>query len=224
MTYQEIDWTDFQRKFRWRQGEHVVAVAPTGGGKTTLLSKIADMRRCVCVMVSKTYDDSFRRFDGYERITHWPPKRWQDKVLLWPRPEKSIRETVKVQREVFQEALDAMWTERNWTIIVDEEHYAATKLGLGDDIATLLHQGRSSGITMVNGTQRPAWVPVVTYSSASHGFLWRTTDAKDLDRLANLGGIDKRELRDNLLSLGKHDFIYVPAIDGGRPIRTRVRL
>jgi len=195
----------------WRQGEHVSIIGPTGCGKTTLESRMLDIRDSVVVFVTKIHDDTISRdFPGYERIEKWPPPRtWMNKVLLWPRPEGTIRDTYRQQRVVFKDALDKIFRERNWCVVFDEQHYTCKQLGLEVENAMLLQQGRSSGLSVVNGTQRPSWVPVVTYSSATHAMIWRTTYRDDLRRLSELGGVDMRELNANLLRLGKHDFIYV---------------
>lgn len=195
----------------WRQGEHVSIIGPTGCGKTTLESRLLDVRDSVVVFVTKIYDDTISRdFPGYERIEKWPPpKTWHNKVLLWPKPEATIRDTYRKQRVIFKDALDRIFHDRNWCVVFDEQHYMCKQLGLEVENAMLLQQGRSSGLSIVNGTQRPSWVPVVTYSSATHAMVWRTTYRDDLRRLSELGGVDMRELQQNLLRLNKHDFIYV---------------
>lgn len=207
----------------WRQGEHVSIIGPTGCGKTTLESRMLDVRDYVVVFVTKIHDDTIRNdFPGYERIEKWPPpKAWMNKVLLWPRHEETIRGTYRKQRAVFKDALDRIFVERNWCVVFDEQHYMCRELGLDLENAMLLQQGRSSGLSVVNGTQRPAWVPVVTYSSATHAMIWRTTHREDLRRLSQLGGVDMRQMQANLLRLGKHDFVYVNTRQGDI-VRSRV--
>lgn len=231
--YDRVDFDKFQRQFKWNQGEHLVTVAPTGGGKSTLLSRVLPRRKFVCVLVTKIYDTTFRDEylkAGYTKVQRFSDiKNHMDRVLLWPSVGRvkgvpDMRATMAKQKAVFTDAINRMFTQRGWTVVFDEQHYCANYLGLNVENAMLLHQGRSSGITCVNGTQRPAFVPVVTYSSASHAFIWRTTDRKDADRLSNLAGIEKREFLSNALTLGKHEFIYVPAIRGGDPVRSQVRL
>jgi energy-coupling factor transporter ATP-binding protein EcfA2 len=223
--YDFVPWDTFLRRFLWRQGEHVVAIAPTGGGKTTLLSRILPRRRHVVVLVTKTYDETItREFKGYRRISTWPPPGYVDRVLLWPKPGPTVRDTVSIQRDVFRQALDKIFIERGWTVVIDEEHWLCHNLKLELEVATFHHQGRSSGLTVVDGIQRPAWVPVVTYGSASHAFLWKTTDADDMRRLKALGGVNAVELATNLLKLRPHELIYVPTRSGRPPIRTMVNL
>lgn len=208
----------------WRQGEHMAVVGPTGVGKTTFLREALDARTYVVVFCSKVHDDVLADFPGFEVIEKWPPKVHQNKVLLWPKPVKKerfwqpprrvMKDTKAKQKEVFADAMDRIFLEGNWTVGFDEQHYLCQDLGLMEENATFQHQGRSSGLTIVNGTQRPAWVPVVTYSSATHAVLWKNTVDDDLKRLANLGGISKRELEYNLLTLDKHSFVYVNTRNG----------
>lgn len=188
-------------------------------------SRILDIRDYVVVFVTKIHDDTISKdFPGYERIEKWPPpKYWHNRVLLWPKPESTIRDTYKKQREVFKHAMDSIFRERNWCVAFDEQHYTTRQLGLEVENAMLLQQGRSSGLSVVNGTQRPSWVPVVTYSSATHAMIWRTTYRDDLRRLSELGGVDMRDLQSNLLTLDKHDFIYVNTRKGDI-VRSRVQL
>lgn len=223
--YPQTDWPTLERTIarNWQQGEHVSIIGPTGCGKTTLESRMLNVRDSVVVFVTKIHDDTLSdQFPGYERIEEWPPPRtWMNKVLLWPRPKSThrgllrrrdpltIRETYAMQRAVFKDALDSIFRERNWCVVFDEQHYMCKQLGLDVENAMLLQQGRSSGLSVVNGTQRPAWVPLVTYSSATHAMIWRTTHRDDLRRLAELGGIEMRTLQANLLGLDKHSFIYV---------------
>lgn len=210
--YPDVAYTDLQRSMQkeWRPGEHIGLVGPTGCGKTTVLTRLLPIRRYVVVFVTKVHDETIQRgFPGFERIYQWPPSIHQERVLLWPKPGKTIADTIKIQRDVFRKALDQIFQDRHWCVVFDEQHYMCQTLRLADENAMFLHQGRSSGLSVVNGTQRPAWVPVVTYSSVTHAFLWRNKHRDDLKRLADLGGIDSRELGENLLQLDKHSFIYV---------------
>ncbi len=226
--YDVIPWPTFLAGFDWRQGEHLTAVSPTGGGKTTLLSRILDRRKYVVVLATKRHDDVLRKdFPGYKVARDWPIPSHHDRAILWPNKGKTIPAFREAQRDVFGRAMDAMFFQRGWTMVVDELHYVADKesgLGLPGPIVMALHQGRSSGITVVTGMQRPSWVPVVTFSGSTHAFLWKTTHPDDLKRLSALGGVHIKELAANLTQLDKHQFIYVNTRSGADPVRSQVQL
>lgn len=210
--FPRVDWDDLHSHIQhtWRQGEHFAIVGPTGCGKTTFESRILPVRQYVVVLVTKVEDATISQdFKGFHRISKWPPKFHQDKVLLWPKAGKTIRDTLRIQHDTFQHALNKIFLEKNWCVVFDEQHYVCKKLRLEDENAMIQHQGRSSGLSVVNGTQRPAWVPVVTYSSASHAAIWNTNYRDDLRRLADLGGINARDLADNIQRLGRHEFVYI---------------
>lgn len=231
MTFDVVSWDQFSRGFRWQQGEHTVIVKPTGGGKTTLLGAVLPAHRApaVVVFVTKVYDKTIRKqfpeSEGWRRIEQWPPPRHVNRVLLWPRAGKTIPETVAIQRRTFREAMDRIFHERGWTVVLDEEHYLCETLGLTSYVAMYHHQGRSSGLTCVDGIQRPKFVPVVTYSSATHAFIGQTTDNDDLKRLSDLGSKYKRDVMQVVPELDFFEFLYIPArVPKGVPVRTTVDL
>jgi energy-coupling factor transporter ATP-binding protein EcfA2 len=224
LPYPRMEWGSFLGKLKLNQGEHVTIIKPTGGGKSTLINAVLPAHKVPTqvVLVTKTYDETFTRdfsrANGWHRIEQWPPPKWENKILLWPKRSRdmTIREYAVLQKRVFGTALDRIGAERGWTVICDEEHYLCKTLQLSPEVEWMHHQGRSSGITAWTGIQRPKFVPVITYSSASHAFIGNTTDRDDLKRLTDLGGVDAKKLAFTLARLGKFDFLYVPTRDPGK--------
>lgn len=214
----------------WSQGQHVVLIGPTGCGKTTVLSRILEPRRHVLFFGTKLYDDSYdlflksgyRRYDRYEHV----PAR-VDRVMLWPRIKRGteLRNIYRIQSQAFRPALNQVFHERGWTIVLDELHYVCNQLRLEREAAMFHHQGRSSRLTMVDGFQRPSHVPLVVYGSASHVFVWKTkqldTDGK---RIADFGGAGKRELTDNLMDLERYEFVYIDPVNLNPPVRAKMQI
>ena len=212
-------WATHYRALQWRQGEHVLLAAPTSAGKTTMARKLADKRSHVIMLVTKTHDETIRaEFRGWDRVHSWSElKPWHTKVLLWPKPGKTLADTLNLQRDVMRDALDGIgrgnrtgWS--GWGVVVDESHYMTDPkfLNLGKEIAMLHHVGRSAGISMMDLTQRPSWIPKIIYSSVTHAYVARTRDAGDLKRLADLGGIDPRLTAHAVATLPtRHDYVYV---------------
>lgn len=204
------------RDLEWEQGQHVLVAAPTGAGKTTLVAPLVRKRAAVVVLVSKPRDntirDVFPRERGWERIEEWPPPAGARRVLLWPRMGKNLIETLPRQRDAFSKCLNAIAREGRWCVVIDESHYTCDPayLGLGKEVAILHHMGRSSGVSMVDLTQRPSWIPKILYSSVSHAYIGRTRDRDDLRRLSDLGGIDSREVASQVSALpSRYDYLYV---------------
>lgn len=213
MAIEIVSWEDFKRRFRWRQGEHVAVMAPTGAGKTTLIREILPVRSHVIFLGTKKKDklyDAIIRHDGYERVQSFSDiKPWMKRVLLWPRHEATINATTNKQRARFQTAFDHIANQGGWTVIADEAKYMAEMLKLTPQLTFLQEQLRSNNGTNVSGAQRPFWLPRSVLSNASHVFLWKTTDADDLKRLSDIGGINKREIAKELSTLDKHEFVYI---------------
>lgn len=222
-----LDWGKLRNEFlrEWKQGEHLAVIGPTGVGKTTLLAQIIGARKYVVMFVTKNRDKTISGdFPGFKRIPQWPPPRtWDERLLLWPDTSSlTIRESQKKQHDIFKDAMDRLYHTGNWCVVFDEQQYLCEDLGLAVENRMLQHQGRSSGITVVNGAQRPANVPVVTYSGSTHVVLWKNTEPLDVKRLSNIGGVDKRELANEMATLSKHEFVYINTRKGS-VIRSQVR-
>jgi hypothetical protein len=197
---------------RWERGEHVILVAPTGGGKTTTASKILPIRSRVVVFATKVKDKTLtQQFPKFDVVRRWPPRSYQDRVLYWPSHTKDMAGSLSKQRKDFSSVLNKIFLEhrRPWAVYFDETAYMCEMLRLDLPIKMFLHQGRSAGITVINATQRPAFIPVVAYSSATYAFIWQTTEEKDRKRLSELGRIDKRKMFMAMDHLDQHSFLFV---------------
>jgi hypothetical protein len=212
------DWATFlERHFVWEQGEHVTLVGKTGSGKTNLAQQLLPMRDFVCAIGTKPKDDtmlSLIRKDKYKRIKEWPPPTVigakSQRIALWPRFERP--EDVVDQQRVIDAALREIFAAGGWCIFADELYYLCKFLGLSRLFEVFWSQARSIGITVVGGAQRPAWLPLMAYSQATHLFFARTTDHRDVMRLGSLGGNDARLIADTLGSLRQYEFLYINTV------------
>jgi hypothetical protein len=119
----------------------------------------------------------------------------RDKLLLDPKYEQ--------QRIVFAEALDRIWRHGGWTVALDELLYL-DRLGLRKPIERLLTQGRSKGISVLVGMQRPAQVTRFAISESMHvlSFGLEGRDAKEL------GLATQRWVGDAVSQLGRYEFAW----------------
>lgn len=228
--YQRVKWAPFMRQFDWSQGEHILVANPTGGGKTTLMSKLLPRRQFTVVFVTKLHDETFdKHFRGYKRIEKWGDIRSVDtskanRFLLWPKSGRTTGETIRIQQDTFGHAFDRAYTERGWTIVLDELHYMVEMLGLTLSAKLYMHQARSSHLSLVSGTQRPAFIPLVTYSACRHAFIGHTDSADDLKRLADYGGADRKAFVEQIKTLGEYEYVYVSPRSNRPPVITEVQL
>lgn len=211
--YDQMPWAEFKSKFRWGQGEHLAAMAPTGAGKTTLFSELMQYRGYNLMFGTKrddkTYEEILRK-PGWRRVESIHDiKPWDKNVLLWPQMRRTIPEHVMLQQATFRDALDVVVKQKAWTVWIDEAKYLSEFLKLRNELTYCLEQLRSVNATIICGAQRPAYVSPSVLSNSSHVFLWKTTNRNDLQRLSDVGGIDAKEVSNELKMLGKFEFLYI---------------
>jgi hypothetical protein len=220
-------WAGFLDALDMRQGDAITIVGSTGSGKTTLALRLLPFRDYVCVLGTKNKDESLYPLlerEGYV-ITDKPeldPKQ-EPRVLFRPRLSGPTVEAQLEQRQKFFELLVGVFNEGGWCLYGDEIRYLSDNLKLKSVLELLWLQGRSLGITMIVSTQRPVSIPVVSFESAVHLFLFRTTDKANIDRAAEFYSADVAMLRYLLPRLGKYEVLYVNARTG-RMARTIVKL
>jgi hypothetical protein len=147
----------------------------------------------------------------------------EPKVIFRPKLEAPTAKAQGEQRDKFQELLISIFNEGGWAVYGDEVRYLSDNLQLKRELELLWLQGRSLGITMIVSTQRPVSIPVVAFESASHLFLFRTTDQANIDRAAEFESANKPLLRYLLPRLAFHEVLYIEARTG-RMVRTKVRV
>lgn len=224
MSNEFVEWDDFVKTMKWRQGEHVSFVGPTGAGKTNLARFILPMRTYSVVVATKPKDKAVKDFksDGMTIIPTWESRHdAMSKIIL--RPPLNRMSQAGDQRDVVSDALESIFTQGGWCVYLDELRYITKNLGLNHIMELLYLQGRSAKISVVAATQRPVWVPREMFSEATHFFMWRMSDKRDLKVLRDISGaVDPADIERRLKALPAvapsdvryHDVLYINARSG----------
>lgn len=181
---------------RWRQGEHVIIVGPTGAGKTWLAAEILQARwRYIIAIISKPRDATLKRqFDytwkkakKYEDIT-WSAER----VLLLPDARNLA--SASAARYVVADTLDQAYGAGGWTIFIDELQQLSESWKLDTIIRTLFVTARSNNITMCAACQRPRRIPAEALNQTTYVVMFHLHDEMDVARVAEATGTNKKTL------------------------------
>lgn len=210
-------WDQFLDDFRaeWKPGQHIAIIAPTGQGKTTVLVSLLDLRTWVLAFDPKGGDDTLAK-TRYPRLPDWPP-RSKDfdkmargepvKYLVGPKIDRRADRPKLVAAQA--RVLEGAWDTKGWTVAVDELQIMADKMGQADAIDELLIAARTRKISVVSLFQRPADVPRAAYQMASWIFLGLTLDTDTINRLAEIVGRPKYEMRGAVNGLANADFSWL---------------
>lgn len=197
----EIPWDQWyaQEQRTFRQGMHVSVSGPTGTGKTVLARYVALIRSYVVVFGTKPHDDQLEAYEhqGYIRIDHWPPTKkelsefegtGEARFLLWPKIVH--REDLRRYRHIYAKALDDIFAEGHWTVVIDEALWTCGKSGLdlGEHLSDLAFGARSSKVSLIFLGQRPVGqLPPILWTSVSQALIFHLGRTDDVRELASLG-------------------------------------
>ena len=225
-------WAEFEEWFkgRWEPGDHMAFLGPTKVGKSTAACAILPMRKYVVAFDPKGGDRTLATLlnKGFVRLPTWPPSNKIRRDIADGKPARFILgqkiETVHdlpVLRRTLAAALEDVFAEGGWTVYVDELQIAADRrlMNLSGSIERLLIAARDKGVSVVTSYQRPAWVPRTASEMAWWFCCFYTRDLDTQDRIAQMAGRPKAEIRGAMRALGKvpHAFM-VFAQDPSIPI------
>jgi len=223
----EVAWEDLLPSLHelWEPGQHVSAIGQTGGGKTTTLIQLEDGRRDVVALLTKLRDPLFKELSrrGYKNVadaSEWPSKEWHPKVMIHIPSIGLDRHSTTKQAEAVQKILHEVWKRGDYDLYVDEIAELTDLLKLDVNLRVLYKEARSSGVSIVAGTQRAARVPLEMYSQPRFIMFWRSSNREELKRLAEMNAGDPELVRSVIPQLDRFEILVVDALEG-ELVRTR---
>lgn len=214
----------------YQAGQHVAILGPTQSGKTTLayalLDRIASPRLPAIVLVMKPRDQvvtDWSKLAGFRKTETWPPVMTRGVTrksggfgkkrrgwVFWPRHSLGdIRRDDRMLEREFRKVLTECYKKGNRIVFADEIVGLANDLNLEKELTAIWTRGASMGCGLWAAAQRPFHAPVVMYGSSEHVIIFKDGDKRSVDRYGEIGGVDKDAVARAVMSLRKHEFVYI---------------
>lgn len=217
---QALRWDAFAPWFarKWQPGDHIALIGPTKVGKSTTAVGILPLRKYVLAFDPKGGDSTLRALasKGFQRVPTWPPPKKLLKQVERGEPTRLIvgpavrtTEDLPKLRATFAAALRDVFDQGGWTLYVDELQIAADRrlMNLTGSIEQILIAARDKGVSMVTSFQRPANVPRSAADQATFIFVFYTRDTDVVNRIAEMVGRPRPEIRGAVRGLSPHTFL-----------------
>ena len=231
---QPLEWSsEFLPWFEqaWKPGEHVSLIAPTGAGKTTFATGILGLRRYVLALDAKGGDSTLETLN-FPRIDKWPGvKAMTRKVEDNDKnnvPSRFVvgnkarsRTELDQLTQTMSNTLNDTYEMGGWTVYADELMILTDnrQFNLRTEVDRLLIAARDLGVSFVGSFQAPTWVTPMAGKQSTWVAVSYTRDTDVVNRLAEILGRPKAEIRGAIKGLEQYSWLIV-----GRNPREPIRV
>ena len=195
-----------------KQGEHVFVAGRTGSGKTFLVKKYLENSKLpVYVLDIKKTLKWVKGTDVLytEKLSEALASK-RRKIIYQPRWEE-------MEEEYYDEFFKNVYEKGDRTLWIDGLMGVGTAVRFPKYYKACLTRGRELGISVWSCTQRPATIPIISMSEATHFFIFNLSMKKDRERIVEIAG------HSNFLKTpGKYIFWYFDAMKEAAPVRAKL--
>jgi hypothetical protein len=225
---QRLTRDEFANRFYPTPGQHVGILAATGGGKTTLATRLLigqPTNQLSIVVDTKPRNlelDKLLLPAGFKVMRTFPPMfaRWSlsnnRRIIVRTVGSGDFASKREAMAELMantcQWCYDNAYRYGGIRLYIDELR-DFTYTNQTDILQHLLTHGRSQGLGVWGGSQRPRFVPLEVYSQSSHILFGCNPDLQDRKRLSDVGGFNPSTLQQAMDQLRDYEFLAM----GRRP-------
>lgn len=196
-------------------------IAPTGAGKSTFLDGIIMLRRYALGLDPKGGDETLNAL-GWPRLPRWPGRKKMAELVAdndeHGRPSRYIvgqivesTADLAALRQTLATCLQDIFDMGRWTVLVDELQLLTDRrmMDLSGPVARILVAARSKKLTLVSAFQTPSWVPTEAIRQPYWIATSYTRDTDTVNRMAEVMGRPKPELRGAVKGLPDYYWLIV---------------
>ena len=219
--FEALKWDSFLQRMakEWKPGEHWAFIVPTGGGKTTFAAGLARTRKYVLALDVKGGDKTLRQLK-WERLTKWPPSKQDRDDMAEGKPFRRIVGSTDItpvgrlkRYNLCKQVLGSVLEEGGWTLLAtDLKILTHPKFGgLWDEVEELTLLARERAVSVMTDMQRVSGQPRESSDPATWLAIGYTRDVDGVNRLGELMGRSRAEMRGAISALGElpHSFLVV---------------
>jgi energy-coupling factor transporter ATP-binding protein EcfA2 len=186
---------------RYRPGQHVILLGPTGRGKTTMIGQMltaGTMPKTDGLITVQNGPDPALAHLG-KPTKSWPPTipvpflMYDEKPLMrryqaLPRKPEHFgivrRQTARILRWMF--------AREGWTLVLPDLQLVTDPgmMGLGKEVDQLIITLRKRRSSVWMDAQAPRWIPRSSNDQTSHILIWKYRDIATIRRLREVAGVD----------------------------------
>ena len=183
--------------------EHIEVTGQSGSGKSYAIATILQQRAArwntaELACLSKQTDDSIPLL-GWPMVADFEELRKYRQVIYWPQTEALGAERERYHEQRFYDLLSRLWPKpgemANCVLYLDEVRYLEKLPGPPGERARLRRlirqywrEGRSHGVSLVAGAQRPVEMVRDQHSESRWKIVFPPADQGDMERFAELLG------------------------------------